>query len=160
MTATATAIWIVRSLIFLVAAVPTCLFAVRRGGSPERIVAALICLAVIATSLIPPHTWRGVVAPLLVIDAAMLAGLVGVALFADRFWPMYFAAVQLLTVGVHGVRAYDASVLPSVYARLAGELAYLTLAILAIGTWRHVKRGPEADWSWQVGHECRATDAR
>lgn len=158
LTTTALILWVVRSVIFLSVAIPTCIFAARRGGAPERIAAALVCLATIASTLVQPITWAHVVQPLLAIDVTMLAALVVLALFADRYWPLYFAAVQLLTVGVHGVRAYDTSILPEVYARLAGELAYVALAILAAGTWRHVRRGPEPDWSGQVAHEQRPPD--
>lgn len=149
LTSTDLVLWVLRASVFLLSAAATCYFAVRRGGGPERAVAALICLATLASALVPKHRWDTVIELLLVIDVAMLIALIAVAMFADRFWPLYFAAVQLLTVGVHGVRAYDETIVREFYARLSGELAYVTLAILVIGTWRHSKRKPELDWSWQ-----------
>ena len=145
--------WIVRSALFLTAAVGTSAYAIRRGGQPERAVAAMVVAAVCVTTLLPRSHYAEIVWPLLAIDGVMLAGLLLVALSADRFWPLYFAAVHLLAVTLHGVRAYDPTILPNVYARLGGLLAYPTLVILAIGTWRHRRRGPEPDWSWQVRRE-------
>ena len=144
---------IARALVWYAVAVPTCLYAARRGGGPERAVAALVIAASVATMLVPSEpgvTYLTVVWPLLAVDVVMLAGLMAVALAADRYWPIHFAAVHLLSVLLHGVRAYDPTILPGVYARLGGELGYVTLAILAAGTWRHVRRGGDVDWTWQV----------
>jgi hypothetical protein len=140
---------IIRATLFLAATAAASAYAVRRGGQPERISAALVVAATIATMVIPAASYRTVVWPLFAIDAALLVGLVAVALVADRFWPLYLAAVQLLTVALHGVRAYDLVILPAVYARIGGELGYLAIGILAVGTWRHWRRGDEPDWSWQ-----------
>lgn len=145
--------WVLRAAAFAPAAAVTCVYAWRRGGQPERVTAAMTATAIVATLVVPRADFSRVVDQLLLIDGALLLGLTAVALAADRFWPLYFAALQLLTVALHGVRAYDPAILPAVYARLGGELAYPTLVILAIGTWRHVRRGAEADWSWQVARD-------
>lgn len=142
--------WLIRASLFLPAVVVTCIYAWRRGGGPERATALLVIGATAATVILPQASFRHVVIELLLIDLLLLGGLICVALIADRFWPMYFAAVHLLSVAAHGVRAYDPLILPDVYARVGGELAYLTLAILAVGTWRHGRRGDDCDWSWQV----------
>ena len=144
---------IARIALFYCAAAAAAAYAWRRGGQPERAIAAMLIVAAVATGLIPTVpgvTFAKVVWPLLAIDILLLAGLTVVALFADRYWPLYFCAVQLVAVALHGVRAYDVTILPNLYARLGGELAYPTLLILVVGTWRHAWRGPETDWSWQV----------
>ena len=144
---------IVRIALFYLAAAAAAAYAWRRGGQPERATAAMLIVAAVATGLVPTVpgvTFATVVWPLLAIDVLLLAGLTIVALVADRYWPLYFCAVHLMAVAIHGVRAYDADILPSVYARLGGELAYPTLVILVVGTWRHRRRSPETDWSWQV----------
>lgn len=144
---------IARALVWYAVAVPTVVYAARRGGGPERAAAALVIAASFATMLVPSDpgvTYRTVVWPLLAIDSLMLAGLLAVALAADRYWPIHFTAVHLLSVLLHGVRAYDPDILPGVYARLGGELGYLTLAVLAAGTWRHARRRDDVDWAWQI----------
>lgn len=140
---------IIRAVLFYAAATATVVYAVRRGGQPERVTSAMLIIAAIGTTLLPGMSFREVVWPLFAIDLALLIGLVALSVLADRYWPMYFAAIHLITVALHGVRAYDRTIIPTVYARLGGELAYPTLAVLAIGTWRHCQRGRERDWSWQ-----------
>lgn len=144
---------IVRIASFYLVAAASVAYAWWRGGQPERVTAAMVMIAAIATGLIPTVpgiTFAKVVWPLFAIDMLLLAGLTVVALLADRFWPLYFCAIHLVAVALHGVRAYDPTVLPTLYARLGGELAYPTLVILIAGTWRHALRGPEPDWSWQI----------
>ena len=129
-------------------------YAAWRGGLPERAVGALLLVAAILSSAIPLTTWHEYVAlnrGLLLIDATLLAILMLVAVRANRYWPMWLAALQLVAIGVHGVRAYDPHILPIVYARIVGEIAYPMLALLVIGTVRHHSRalrlGGERDWS-------------
>lgn len=141
-------------ILFWAAQLAASAFAVWRGGAPERIVGALLVCATLATMMIPFeigstfHTvnWRA-----LGIDVALLVTVSAVALRADRYWPQWMAGLQVLTIGVHGVRAYDPHILPIVYARIAGEIAYPMLLILVIGTLRHHHRtlatGPETAWS-------------
>ena len=146
-------IWIIRSVAFLSYAIPACVYALLRGGGPERVSSVVIACAIVATTLVPSESYDVVVLPLFIIDLLVLVIMGAVAFTADRFWPLGFTAIQLLTVSTHGVRAYDPMMLPSVYARLGGELAYPAILLLVLGTWRHSLRGPEADWSWQVPHE-------
>lgn len=142
-------IWWVRSILFLSAAIPICLYAMSRGGEPERAAAAMVAAAIVATELVPFHRYDQVVVALAAIDGALFVGMVALALVADRFWPMYFAAIQAVTLMIHVGRLLAGSILPEVYARFAGELAYPALAVLAIGTWRHRRRRPERDWAWE-----------
>lgn len=124
--------------------------AVRRGGAPERIVGFSLLAATLATALIPfepQHIFRSVNWHALYIDTALLAVLLIIAARADRYWPLWLAALQVVTIGVHGVRAYDPFFLPIVYARVTGEIAYPMLAVLLAGIVRHVRRPGEPDWS-------------
>ena len=128
-------------------------------------IAGLVALAIIATLFVPLQNLRFVAQPLLVIDSLTLVALIAVALCADRYWPLYVAAMELLTVALHGVRAYDSTILPYVYARLEGELSYPLFLLLVIGTRRHVRRGAETSWSWQMrreraGHPVAGGDQR
>lgn len=118
-------------------------YALRWGGAPERIVGGLL-LAAAWTSLLLPYDPKSVFRNLetgqLIVDLSLLAGLLAVALRANRFWPLWAAAIQLLAIGVHGVRSYDEGIVPIVYARLTGELAYPMCLVLAAGTWRYRRR--------------------
>jgi len=145
---------VTRILLFCVAQVLVSGYALWRGGKPERLVGSVLLIAMIATALMPVAPGRSYYMlhlPLLAIDLLLLSALTAVALRANRFWPLWLAALQLLAIGVHGVRAYDPHILPIVYARIVGEIAYPMLALLVIGTVRHHSRalrlGGERDWS-------------
>ncbi len=143
-----------RILLFNAVLLSAFVYAVRRGGLPERWAAGMMVAAAIATFALPsiPRVsffeleWQRVA-----IDLALLVGLLIIMSAADRFWPTYCAALQLVTVMTHGVRAYDPLVLAQVYWNLSSWLAYPVIAILAAGVWRHSRReavtGPEYDWT-------------
>ena len=140
----------IRIVVFHGVLFAACGYAGWRGGGPERWAAGLALLAGLATTSLPviPHrSYYGVEWEQLGIDVGLLIGLIGLAAVADRFWPIWAASVQLLTIAVHGVIGADPSILPIVYARFAGELGYFVLALLALGAWRHQRRAPEPDWS-------------
>ncbi|MEG3161844.1 hypothetical protein U1763_15155 [Sphingomonas sp. LB2R24] len=141
-------------LVYYAIALATCWFAFRHGGFPERIVAAAFLLAAILSSLLAftaRPAFRSVDTALLSIDLALLAGLVAVALFANRFWPIWVSALHLLAIAVHGVRAYDPDLVPWMYAAAISKIAYPMLALLVVGTERHRRRrgshGCDPDWS-------------
>lgn len=118
-------------------------YAFLRGGREARIVAGL-CLAGAIISLLvvsPLHDrYQSVETAVFIVDLAMLAGFVAVALASERFWPLWMAGVQLTTVMGHAMKQIDASLMPRAYAASLGFWAYWTLIILAIGVWRHGRR--------------------
>jgi len=128
-------------------------YAVIRGGAPERIVGLSLLVATLATRVLQqPFAIRfvGVEWGVFVIDLALLLVLLAVALFADRFWPMWLAAFQLLGTGAHVVRALDPEVMRAAYAILMAGWSYPMILVLAVGTRRHVNRtrsGRDLDWS-------------
>ncbi len=124
-----------------------------RGGQPERIIAVLLLSASISTLLVPAHTsaFHSVFWPVLWIDIVLLLGLVAVAAFADRFWPMWIAACQLLTIAGHGVRAYEPGLWALAYWFIIVSIAYPMLGLLVVGAWRHHRRLPSGrEFSWTV----------
>ena len=153
-------------LIYYAAALASCWFAVRYGGVPERIVAVAFLLAAVGSSALAfagRPAFRSVDGALLSVDLALLAGLVAVALFANRFWPIWISALHLLAIAVHGVRAYDPSLVPWMYAAAISKIAYPMLALLVAGTERHRRRrsrhGVDPDWSF-VGGSSRCPPLR
>lgn len=131
-----------------------CAYAFWAGGAPERWTALLFVAGVIVTSLIPfrqQHSFHSVFWLLLAVDAAMLVGLVGIALHANRFWPLYVSALHLVTLAIHGVKALQPDLVPWMYAVANGKIAYPMLVLLAVGALRHRDRlarfGSDRDWS-------------
>lgn len=121
----------------------TCGYALWWGRSDERIVASACLLASIATRFtVSPLTERytSVETGLLVIDIALLATFVTIALRSQRFWPLWIAGLQLTNSMAHLMKAVEVDLLPRAYAAAAVFWAYPILIILAIGTWRSHRR--------------------
>ena len=141
------------SIIFSAIFFPICLYALWRGGRDERIV-AIICLGgVFATMLtVSPLTMRyvGFEEGLALVDLAVLAGFVTVALHSRRFWPLWVAGFQLTTTLGHGFKVLDSDLLPGAYGAALQFWAYPILAVLAIGTWREHHRQRRAAFHEQA----------
>jgi len=129
------------------------LYAFVRGGAPERVVAVAFIAAATASFMARPlaHVrYQDTEVGLLLIDAALLVVLVAVALWANRFWPIWIAAFQLFALLVHIAMLYQQDVLPIVYFVVISRIAYPMLVMLLVGTTFHFQRlqrhGADPDW--------------
>lgn len=123
-----------------------CAYAWWRGGQDERIV-ALTCLAGTAATLlvISPlrQRYASVEGGLLVVDLAVLAGFIAVALRSKRFWPLWVAGLQLTTSIGHVLKGIDQDLLPRAYGAALQFWSYPILIILVVGTYRrHTRQHP------------------
>ena len=141
-------------VLFNFALVVTCAYAWAAGGQPERLTALLLLAGCAATFALPFHhhrSYRDFEVAAFAVDLVALVGFAAVAARANRYWPLWFTAVQLLTIAVHGVKGYQPDLMPAVYAAVVGKLAYPMLLILAVGVLRLRERerrhGRVADWS-------------
>lgn len=130
------------------------IYSLVRGGAPERLVALCFLLAAAATRSL--HWWSA--APfddagliLLMIDLLLLTALSSLALVADRNWPIWLAAFQLVEVALQVVIVFDVEFMRWTYAILHGAWSYPMLALLVAATWRHQRRlaldGVDSSWS-------------
>ena len=118
-------------------------YAMWRGRSDERIAASVCLLASIATRFaISPLTERytGVEVGLLLIDGAVLAAFISIALRSKRFWPLWIAGLQLTSSMSHLMKVVEFDLLPRAYAAAAVFWSYPILLIIIIGTWRTHQR--------------------
>src|SRR4051812_39264844 len=93
----------------------TCGYALYRGGRYERMVAAICIVGTIATITVNSPENRMYVhveGGALLVDLAVLAAFVGIALVSDRFWPLWIAGLQLTTSAAHFLKALDPHLVP------------------------------------------------
>lgn len=127
-----------RILLILVAA-----YAFWRGRRDERQVGLILVLGVIATELVLPpvrERFAAVETNLMLVDIAVFAGFLWVALRSDRFWPLWIAGLQLTAILGHLLKTVDSDLFSRAYAAALVFWAYPMLLILAVGTWRGERR--------------------
>lgn len=128
--------------LFLTVLLCACLYAGLRGGAPERIGAAILILATLASALAlaaSQHRYRETELATMAVDVAMTIAFLALALRAQRYWPMWVAMVQLDLVAMHLVMFAPQTGSWSYWAMQA-IWSYPQPAMLAIGTWRHRER--------------------
>lgn len=130
-----------------------CAFALWRGGPPEKIgfivltVASFLTFGVASDSA----TFQSVEAGIFVVDLLCLIAFLGLALQADRFWPLWVAALQLIGTAGHAARFVDPDIVDRTYAFMLAVWAYPMILLMFIGTLRHRQRmarfGADRSWS-------------
>ncbi|MBC2669690.1 hypothetical protein ACFOON_12985 [Novosphingobium piscinae] len=73
-------------------------------------------------------------------DLVAFVGFSYLGIYSKRVWPLWAAAFQLLSVGAHGVRAFEIAVRPIVYAWMMTGPTWAVLVLLLIGTFGHRRR--------------------
>lgn len=114
-------------------------YALWRGRSDERIAATVCLLASVATRFaISPLSVRytGIEFGLLMIDVAVLAAFIAIALRSQRFWPLWVAGLQLTNSLAHLMKIVELDLMPRAYAAAAVFWSYPILLIILVGTWR------------------------
>jgi hypothetical protein len=124
------------------------------GGAPERVGAAIFYLGV-TFSYLSFHrgvqNFRTLEDGVFIVDIITLVALVILATRAERFWPLWLAAMQVLGTAGHLVKMWDPIQMRLAYAFIIAVWSYPMMAFLAAGTWRHRKRiallGTDRPWS-------------
>lgn len=116
-----------------------CGFAFARGRTDERIAAGACAVATLITHFIlgPLKIEYATVEPgLVVLDIAMLATFVAIALRSSRFWPLWVAGLQLTMSMAHLLKAIELDLMPRAYAAAAVFWSYPILLIILIASLR------------------------
>jgi len=111
----------------------------RWGEEPEKAVAGMFVAAAIATPLVRSaiaFRYKEVEVGVLLVDACLLAGLVWIAVRADRWWPLCVTALQLLTFLSHVGKVVNPSLWRYGYQLMATWAAWPMVSILAVGVLR------------------------
>jgi hypothetical protein len=118
-----------------------CLYALVRGGKPERVAAVVLILAdFISAAAMRSRHWQAAEPPIVVIDSCVAIFFVGFALKSSRWWPLWAAAFHFLAATMVIASLVGPPVRP--YAYFVGELIwdYLGLFALLFGTHFEVHR--------------------
>ena len=117
----------------------------RWGAAPERICAAVLAFMTLVDPLYHLLVGRSTIygsvdTGHLLIDLGLAATFLGVALWANRIYPLWLAAFQLVSVISHFAREVTDSFPKLAYGIMSYGPYYIILMILAAGIWRHRTR--------------------
>lgn len=129
-------------------------YALRKGGGPEKAIAAILISMLIADQalhLFVPVQYLAVDTGHLLIDASAAIATLVIAITAHRFWPMIAAVLQCLPLLAHSTRAIDLDLHPAAYLTMQVAASWLLPPLLIAATWRHQRRlvSQGSDRSWQ-----------
>jgi hypothetical protein len=128
-------------LLYLAVLVAVCSYAGWQGGWPERAGAAIIFIGSVLSPVMASHTeWQSPEFGIFIVDLLVLAAYVNLALYSDRFWPIWVTSFHLIAATIHVARLADPSVAALAYANAEAFWAYPMLVGIAIGTWNHRHR--------------------
>ncbi len=144
--------WIVLTSLALFAASSG--YALWRGGPPERIAAKIVIVWILTDVgyhlLFGPSGFVFVDPAHLVIDGAELVAIVWLALRANRVWPVWAAAAQVMTFLGHLVVLAGQSGINYAYWAMTQLPPYIQLTALLLGAVAHARRferiGPYRSW--------------
>lgn len=141
------------------------LAALHRGAAPERILAATLAgmlgvdqlhHALVGGSIL----WRNANMGHIVIDCAVFAVVVPVALQANRVYPLWIGAAQIIALLAHAYRLSLTEINRFAYDMMAVIPSYIQLAAMTLGLgfhmWRRRKPGSYPSWRSSSG-PARAT---
>jgi hypothetical protein len=119
------------------------LYAFLRGSDDARKIAVICVLGTVLTHLAwspLPERFAGLEAGVLLVDLLVFAGFLWVALRSDRFWPLWIAGLQLTTILGHVLKIINVDLFSRAYGAALMFWSYPIVVILAVGTWRGVRR--------------------
>lgn len=139
------------------------LYALLKGGPPERIGATILAVgSTITMAAISSRSGRfgSVELGVFLVDVAGMLAFIILALRAERYWPLWVTALQIIAVGGHAIKAADPDTIPRAYAFAMAFWSYPMLLLIALGTWRHQQRlarnGVDPSWSTFSARSDRA----
>ena len=120
-------------LLFLVVTLALVAVVAARGRSDERASAATLVLASLLSPLVSAHRFHAPELGVMLVDLAVLAWLVRVALTSDRFWPLWAAGFQVVGVTIHLARLVAPDIWVLAYSNAEIFWAYPVYFALMIG---------------------------
>ena len=135
--------------------IPCSAYVFWKGGPPEKIGISIALAASIASNLAVSATFglrfRQVEIGVFWVDVATFTAFLALALYADRFWPLWVTGMHLVGVATHTAMLVSPAVVPWVYGWIQGFWAYPIILLIVVGAARHQRRlrlyGADNSWS-------------
>jgi hypothetical protein len=144
----------VHPFVYLALLIACCTYAGLRGAAPERIGAAILATGSVLTYAVPSSNaidYTSVEVGIFLVDVATALAFITLALLANRYWPLWVAALQIIGTAGHAVKLADPETIRRAYAFALIFWSYPMLLLIALGTWRHQQRlarsGADRSWS-------------
>jgi hypothetical protein len=128
-----------------------------KGAAPERIGAAVILVgSAVSTAVMSGLKYASVEIGVFLVDVAALIAFVVLAIRAERLWPLWVSALQIIGTAGHAVKLVDTEVIRTAYAIAMAVWSYPMWFLIVLGTWQHRRRlakfGVDKSWSSSSGH--------
>ena len=123
-------------LIDLITLLSSCAYVFRVGGRFEVYGAAIIIVGSFMTPIVGylvGSRWQSTEYGVLLVDIAVLAAFLMLALRSDKYWPLWTTAFQVIGVATHLARFADPAIIPRAYSMAQGFWVYPMLVALVIG---------------------------
>jgi hypothetical protein len=130
-----------------------------KGAGPERIGAAIILLgSAVSTATMSGFKYASVEVGVFLVDVAALIAFLVLSMRAERLWPLWVAALQIIGTAGHAVKLMDAEVIRTAYAIAMAVWSYPMWFLIVLGTWQHQRRlakfGVDRSWSSSSGRSA------
>ena len=125
-------------------------YAAHRGDEPERLAALLLITSVLAYSasrmLFGPPGFYAVYPGGLVIDLWLLVTLVWIGVRANRGWPLFVGALQIVIMLGHLAKLADAAAARRAYWSMTHLPFLLQMIVVFLGCVAHSRRSRRIGW--------------
>jgi hypothetical protein len=114
------------------------------GGRTGRMGSLIFVLATVLTALgtIVEPTWASTSYTILAVDSGCLLALAALAIYSNRFWPIWAVGFQIVAVATHLATIWIPDIVPKAYQALLSFWSIPILWVMVAGTrkdWRHQK---------------------
>ena len=118
-------------------------YAILRGGEPERVGA--VCLLWLSTGFLIVRQFTtfndsGIDVGSMIVDSVGLVALLTLALKANRTWPIWACSAQVIAITAHIVRYMAVHEVYLAYAIMFRAPGYLQCIVLLVGAYSHHQR--------------------
>lgn len=143
-----------RALIFSGLLLAVCIYAMVRGGKPERYAALMYLAAFFASALSAQfgnRLYHSINWGIFAIDLILAVALSVLALHANRYWTIWASSIQLVAILAHLAKMLVPEIAAAAYQITLLVWSYAAMPLLVAATSRHRQRlrlyGTDLAWS-------------